>query len=403
MLETTERQERPALTPTTLLSRAPRLGIFLDSSGEVEVEVDGQRAKIGPSALAILDAFAHPRPLGEVLEKLGARGPEQWLESSTTVLQLWRAGALVSGKERPIGVTRGYVRPAVHVSMLEDRARTLGFCNALRSILRPDDVVVDVGTGTGVLSVCAAQIARHVYAIEASGIADLARKVFEANGVAHKVTLVRGRSTDVDLPERGTVLVTEMIGDDPLDEDLLEVIRDARRRLLVDGARVVPESIRLLAMPVDVPVDVLEMHSFTDRQLSTWKSDYGVDFAPLAAHKLGPSNPILVSSRNASGWRDVAPPALLADIDLRTTEATTLDVSASFEARVHASHLGVLVGFSSTLAPGIELSTVLGEVSPSNHWFYPLFPAANRPEVQPDERVELHYRYSRGRTRLDIR
>ena len=42
---------------------------------------------------------------------------------------------------------------------------------------------------------------------------------------------VRDGSTEVELPERATVLVTEMIGDDPLDEDLIEVVRDARRRL----------------------------------------------------------------------------------------------------------------------------------------------------------------------------
>ena len=91
------------------------------------------------------------------------------------------------------------------------------------------DVVVDIGTGTGILATCAALSgARRVHAIESSAIADAAEQVFEKNGVADRVNLVRERSTRVTLPERGDLLVTETIGNDLLDEHLLAIVSDAK-------------------------------------------------------------------------------------------------------------------------------------------------------------------------------
>jgi predicted RNA methylase len=53
----------------------------------------------------------------------------------------------------------------LHGVMLDDRGRTASFIEALRATIRPGDVVVDVGTGIGVVAVAAAQAgARHVYA-----------------------------------------------------------------------------------------------------------------------------------------------------------------------------------------------------------------------------------------------
>ena len=66
------------------------------------------------------------------------------------------------------------------VKMLNDRARTDAFIRAIEATVRPGDVVVDLGTGTGVLALAAARAgARRVYAIEASGVGRAARSVFE--------------------------------------------------------------------------------------------------------------------------------------------------------------------------------------------------------------------------------
>jgi predicted RNA methylase len=73
--------------------------------------------------------------------------------------------------------------PFMQESMLLDKARCDAYREAIHRIVKPGDVVVDLGAGTGLLSFFALQAgARHVYAIEMSRIADAAAELIEANG-----------------------------------------------------------------------------------------------------------------------------------------------------------------------------------------------------------------------------
>ena len=56
-----------------------------------------------------------------------------------------------------------------------------------------DKVVLDVGCGTGILSMfCARAGARHVYAVDMSDIAQQARQIVEDNGFNEKITVIQG-------------------------------------------------------------------------------------------------------------------------------------------------------------------------------------------------------------------
>src|SRR5439155_20231788 len=103
-------------------------------------------------------------------------------------------GALV----RPEAVQRlssGWADPVEHARMLHDDRRTGDYLAALGQAVRPGDVVLDIGTGSGVLAVAAARAgARHVYAVEASDISEVAERVFAANGMEDRVTLIPGWS-----------------------------------------------------------------------------------------------------------------------------------------------------------------------------------------------------------------
>ncbi len=151
----------------------------------------------------------------------------------------------------------------LHVNMLNDRTRTSAYLASISKAVRPGDVVLDIGTGTGVFSIAAARAgARHVYAIEAGRIAKAARTLFEVNGVADRVTLIRGWSTCISLPERADVLIAELIGDDPLAEQVIGITRDAVMRLLKPDARLVPSDIKIFGVPVTVPTDELGKLTF---------------------------------------------------------------------------------------------------------------------------------------------
>ena len=70
----------------------------------------------------------------------------------------------------------------IHRRMLNDRIRTEAFRDAIEKVVKPGDVVVDVGAGTGILSLFAARAgAARVYAIERSPTIEQAKAIARAN------------------------------------------------------------------------------------------------------------------------------------------------------------------------------------------------------------------------------
>src|SRR5512140_1774462 len=272
------------MNPDVVLARAPNLTLEILTHAVIAY-VSGRIVPCGPHGLAILAAFDAPRRYGDALEELGARAktPAEWIAMTAAIQQMVAGGAL-RDEERldegpPDGPEGGYENPRLHVEMLDDRDRTDLFLAGIRAVVKPGDVVLDIGTGTGVLAIAAAKAgASRVYAIETTRIADAAEAVVRANGLADRVTIVRGWSTQVELPERADVLVTEMIGHEPFSEDALLVSWDAKKRLLKDDARMLPARIRLFAYPAVLPEVVRQKHFFTEASVARWRDWYGVDF-----------------------------------------------------------------------------------------------------------------------------
>ena len=105
-------------------------------------------------------------------------GVQDWMALTTTIVRLYDAGILQdeSQREQKLKTSkRGFGVPGIYVGMLNDRARTSRFLAGIAEVVRPGDIVVDIGTGTGVRAIAAARAgAKHVYAIEASDIGQVA-------------------------------------------------------------------------------------------------------------------------------------------------------------------------------------------------------------------------------------
>lgn len=77
-----------------------------------------------------------------------------------------------------------------------------------------EKVVLDIGCGTGILSMFAAKAgASKVFAIECSSIVDYARKIVEANNFADVITIIQGKVEEVELPvEKVDIIISEWMG-----------------------------------------------------------------------------------------------------------------------------------------------------------------------------------------------
>ncbi|CAH9115934.1 unnamed protein product, partial [Cuscuta europaea] len=75
-------------------------------------------------------------------------------------------------------------------------------------------VVVDVGAGSGILSLFAAQAgAKHVYAVGASKMAEYAQKLIAGNPLLdERITVIKGKVEDVELPEKADILISKPMG-----------------------------------------------------------------------------------------------------------------------------------------------------------------------------------------------
>jgi type I protein arginine methyltransferase len=174
----------------------------------------------------------------------------------------------------------------IHREMLSDAPRTEAYRQALElnPLLTRGARVVDVGAGTGVLSLFAARGggARHVTGIEGSArMAGIARRVAHANGLAHEqggpVAIVSGRVEELVVAARvggendgntddttttttsllpplnsADVLVSEWMGYALLFESMLSSVLTARDAWLRQGGAVLPDVARVVVAGADL-------------------------------------------------------------------------------------------------------------------------------------------------------
>jgi hypothetical protein len=386
------------LDPDEPLQRLPDLEIRLQSDGSVRVDLEDRAFLSGPHTLRVLDAFSRPTTFKDAIEvlKSQARGTQDWVDLSDTVMNLFRAGALepqTRSSGRP-AMRTGFDAAVEHVSMLNDRARTGSYLDAIQQVVRPGDVVVEVGTGTGVLSVAAARAgARHVYAIEAGSIGKVAESLFEANGYADLITLVSGLSTSVTLPERADVLVSEIIGNEPLNERVLESTRDAIQRFLKPGARFIPHTLRIYAVPVEIPEEVTSKFRFQGSSQSQWKDWYGMDFSALEKGNAPSPFRIFIRPNRARDWMRLTEPTLLAEVDFSSGRPPSIEGAATVTADRGGRINGIVEYFELGLSPHVELSVDPERVDDACSWRLPVWFQPVPLEVQPGERLTLQYAY----------
>ena len=235
-------------------------------------------------------------------------------------------------------------------AMIADKARMQAYEAALRRVVGPDSVVLDLGSGSGIMAFLACRLGvRQVIAVEPDNVVQLARQIAAANGWGTRIEFLQGLSTTVEPPRRCDVVVSDLRGVLPLFARHVPTIVDVRERWLVKGGIQVPQQDSIFAA-------VIESQSVWDNHFHGWTSDMGVDFSPALQVRSGCIAKVALERKTL-----LTEPALWASIDYQTVTSPNHDGRLSWKAHRDGTGHGIVLWFESVLTDGVTLSNRPGE------------------------------------------
>lgn len=268
--------------------------------------------------------------------------------------------------------------------MIADEVRTRSHYEALKRTIKPGDVVVDLGAGTGIFSMLACRLgAKRVYAIEPNEWIELARPLAIKNGVDDRIVVIRDFSNNVDLPEQADVVMGDLRGSFPLTNVNVSGLRDAQQRLLKPGGILIPQHDRVFVTPVSAA------NFYTDRLLDPWqRNDYDLDLSgalPYLANSV-------VNTSFFDGNARLFSSQLWLELDylsgaLPQTEAHLAWIAGNF-ARVHF----ILIWFDTQLYDNVGFTTAPWREDRATIYGYSLLPLERPLDVTPGDQLTLDLR-----------
>lgn len=250
--------------------------------------------------------------------------------------------------------------------MLADKPRMTFYQEMIRRHIHEGDRVIDLGTGTGILSAFASkQKPSAIHALDHSEILEHARELAAHNRI-EGVHFHATHSKDFRLDERVDVILHEQMGDILFDEDMVANVTDLRDRLLKKGGRILPARFELYCEPIQI----------RDERVVPfiWELNVGgFDFSPLKDKQVQDAGYYVFPETDQSLVEDfLCDPIPLLSFDLHTLREKELPLEVSLAAEVVKTGRmdGYAVYFKAIVDDDLVLSTSPIDPNRAPHWGY---------------------------------
>lgn len=287
-----------------------------------------------------------------------------------------------------------YDKLQIHHEMLSDSIRTKSYKDAIRcnEATFQDKVVMDVGSGTGILSMFAASAgASKVYAVEKSAIIRYTKDIIRENKLDHIIELVRGRVEDELKLEKVDIIISEWMGYFLMYEGMIASVIHARDKYLKTGGIILPNKCQLYIMGADDP-----QHQY---YVDFWDNVYGYKMTCVGRQLLHEASVCWMPPEYV-----VTDRALLKTLDINTCSFEECYFDSAFTLTANRDTVvTALIGYFDVafdLEHPVSFST--GPYSTATHWQQTVFYLPNPVKLKAGEKLDgnlkcmMHSENSRG-------
>eukprot|EP00038_Savillea_parva_P026791 m.56237 g.56237 ORF g.56237 m.56237 type:complete len:538 (-) comp7662_c0_seq2:158-1771(-) len=217
-----------------------------------------------------------------------------------------------------------YAHYGIHLEMLGDMVRTEAYRDSMykNPATYAGKTVLDVGCGTGILSMMAARAgAARVIGVDNSSVVHSAMGIVIENGLSDKVTLVRGKIEEVALPvqeKQVDIIISEWMGYFLFFESMLDSVIHARDKWLKPGGVVYPDKCTLHVAAMSDPTAY-------QRRVTFWNDVYGFKMTSMAPQVLREVDVRVVDAETI-----VSAPAMLQHVDIMEAKLDDLEYDSEF-------------------------------------------------------------------------
>lgn len=265
-------------------------------------------------------------------------------------------------------------------NMIRDQLRLDAYHQALKQVVRPGDVVIDIGTGSGIHALLACQFgASRVYAIEPAKAINIAKEIAQDNGYGDRIHFIQDLSTNVTLPELGDVIVSDLHGIMPWFYQHIPSLIDARQRLLKPGGTLLPLEDELWGGIVEAP----ELY---ESYVCPWnEADYGFDLK--AGMKITTNT---WGRGRAAREQFLTEPQPWAKVNYTNIDTPNMSTELEWIVRKAGTGHGLMLWFDTTVTSGVHLTSA--PYKPEISYGSAFFPWIEPVSLQSGDRIHIKLR-----------